>query len=208
MQTLRCILLLIFSKISRIMTITELIRRRRSIFPKSYKPAGGDIPDDILTDILENANHAPNHRMTEPWRFKILRGGAKQRLADFLLNDFITNAPLEEQTEMKIKKIQENPVRSACIIVICMKKHPDVVPEWEEIAAVSMAVQNMWLTCTAHNIGAYWSSPSAITNRGQAFLNLADDERCLGLFYMGYHNMPDIPTQRQPIADKIEFWNE
>jgi nitroreductase len=190
------------------MTVTDLIRRRRSIFPKSYTPTGGDIPADILTEILENANHAPNHRSTEPWRFKILRGGAKQRLADFLLNDFITNAPLEEQTDMKIRKIQENPLRSACIIVITMKKHPELVPEWEEIAAVAMAVQNMWLTCTAHNIGSYWSTPSAITTRGQAFLQLADDERCLGLFYMGYHNMPDLPVQRRPIGEKIEFWND
>jgi nitroreductase len=188
------------------MTATELIRRRRSIFPKSYVPNGDAIPQTILDEILENANHAPTHRLTEPWRFKILRGDAKQRLADFLLEDFLNNAPLEEQTDMKIKKISENPLRASCIIVICLKRHAESVPEWEEIAAVAMAVQNMWLTCTAHNIGSYWSSPSAITERGQAFLNLAADERCLGLFYMGYHNMPDLPAQRSPIGGKIEYW--
>ena len=37
-----------------------------------------------------------------------------------------------------------------------------MVPEWEEIAAVSMAVQNMYLTCTANNIGCYWSSPKIV----------------------------------------------
>ena len=89
-----------------------------------------------------------------------------------------------------------------------MKRHPELLPEWEEIAAVSMAVQNMWLTCTAYDIGSYWSSPSAVTERGSDFLQLAEDERCLGLFYMGYHNIPDLQPQRTAISEKVVWVNE
>jgi nitroreductase len=39
-----------------------------------------------------------------------------------------------------------------------------LVPDWEEIAATSMAVQNMYLTCTANRIGCYWSSPKIVNN--------------------------------------------
>jgi nitroreductase len=184
--------------------LNDLIKKRRSIFPKTYI-AGKEIPQDIIEQVLENANCAPTHRLTEPWRFRILRGPALQRLADYLVADYRKLTPLAEQTDMKIKKMSENPLRSGCVIVISMKRHAELLPEWEEIAAVSMAVQNMWLTCTAYDIGAYWSSPSSITERGEGFLELADDERALGLFYMGYHNMPDLPPQRTPISGKVEW---
>ncbi len=189
-----------------IQELNDLIKKRRAIFPKTYI-AGKEIPKDIIEQVLENANYAPTHKFTEPWRFRVLRGGALQKLADFLLTDYQTLTPLGEQTDMKRKKIAENPLRSGCVIVILMKCHEDILPEWEEIAAVSMAVQNMWLTCTAYDIGSYWSSPSAITERGSDFLDLQDDERCLGLFYMGYHNMPDLPPQRRSIEEKVEWVN-
>jgi nitroreductase len=189
------------------MTITDIIQSRRSIFPKSYNP-NRDIPVDILHQILENANAAPSHRLTEPFRFVILRGPSRQQLADFLLDDYLQNTPMEEQTEMKMRKIQENPLRSSAVIVLKMKRHADLVPEWEEVSAVAMAVQNMWLTCTELGIGAYWSSPSSIVNRGNDFLKLAADEQCLGLFYMGYPltNLPFPAPKRTPISDKTTWW--
>ncbi|MBL7813653.1 MAG: nitroreductase [Saprospiraceae bacterium] len=187
--------------------LNELIKKRRAIFPKTYIK-DKEIAQDIIEQVLENANYAPTHRLTEPWRFRVLREGALQRLADFLVADYKKNTPPAEQTDFKIKKMSENPLRSGCVIVLIMKRHADLLPEWEEIAAVSMAVQNMWLTCTAYDIGSYWSSPSAITERSTDFLQLADDERCLGLFYMGYHNTPDIPAQRTPVGEKTVWLND
>jgi nitroreductase len=65
-----------------------------------------------------------------------------------------------------------------------------------------MAVQNMWLTCTALGIGSYWSTPAA-TSRMQKFLHLPEDEKCLGLFYMGYSDVPLPEGKRQSIEDKV-----
>jgi nitroreductase len=90
------------------------------------------------------------------------------------------------------------------VIAICMKRHQDTVPEWEEIAAVAMAVQNMWLTCTALGIGSYWSTPNAIEHLDEP-LNLAHDERCLGLFYMGYSDVVLPEGKRNPIGEKVEW---
>ena len=187
--------------------LNELIKKRRSIFPKTYI-TGKEIPQEIIEQVLENANHAPTHKMTEPWRFRVLRRASLSKLADYLVADYRVQTPVAEQSDMKIKKMTENPLRSGCVIVIILKRHADLLPEWEEIAAVAMSVQNMWLTCTAYDIGSYWSSPSALTERGRDFLQLADDERCLGLFYMGYHNMPDLPPQRTPISEKVEWVND
>jgi nitroreductase len=188
------------------MTLNDIIHSRRSIFPKTYDTQR-EIPTDLILQILENANAAPSHKLTEPFRFEILRGPSRQALADFLLNDYLQNTPVEEQSEMKIKKFQENPLLSNVVIALKMKRHPDLVPEWEEIAAVAMAVQNMWLTCTELGIGAYWGSAPAMVKRGGNFLTLADNEQCLGLFYMGYPKttLPFPAPRRTPIADKITW---
>lgn len=52
--------------------INHIIRTRRSIFPPSYIQK--EIPQEILENILENANYAPTHKRTEPWRFIVFRG--------------------------------------------------------------------------------------------------------------------------------------
>ncbi|MEM9823103.1 MAG: nitroreductase family protein, partial [Bacteroidota bacterium] len=101
------------------------------------------------------------------------------------------------------EKTRKKPRKSACVIAICMQRDPEErVPEWEELAAVACAVQNMWLTCTAYGIGAYWSSPKTIKHTN-AFLQLAEGESCLGFFYMGYHDLPEIPGKRSGVASKV-----
>jgi nitroreductase len=182
--------------------ISELIKKRRSIFPPMYNEV--EISKETIQQVLENANFAPTHKLTEPWRFKILRGSARGRLAAFLVEHYKLITPLEQQTEKKLRKTAENPLLSSCVIAICMKQHQDTVPEWEEVAAVAMAVQNMWLTCTALGIGSYWSTPNAIEHLDEP-LGLAHDERCLGLFYMGYSDVVLPEGKRNPIGDKVEW---
>ncbi len=182
--------------------LSALIRKRRAIFPAQYTDR--PIPREIIEEILENANWAPTHRRTEPWRFKVFQGKALQRLADYLADYYRRTTPPEAFSEIKLKKTRK-PLQSACVIAICMRRDPEArVPEWEEIAATACAVQNMWLTCTAYGIGCYWSTPEAAL-QGREIFNLQEGERCLGLFYMGYHQAPDLPGKRQPLSEKVEW---
>ena len=81
----------------------------------------------------------------------------------------------------------------------------NLIPEWEEIAAVSMSVQNMWLSCTVNEIGCYWSSP-AIINSLNNFLQLKSNQRCLGLFYMGkYDELPQNNLKKKSIKEKVTW---
>lgn len=183
--------------------INELIRKRRSIFPKMYN--GKAIPKEVIEQILENANWAPTHKMTEPWRFKIFRGKALERLAEYLAKYYKENTPAEKFQEAKYQKNLRKPVISDCIIALCMKRdEKERVPEWEEVAALSCAVQNMWLTCTAYGVGCYWSSPKAALE-GREIFNLEEGEKCYGLLYMGYHDIDEMPVKRRPIEDKVEW---
>ena len=90
---------------------------------------------------------------------------------------------------------------------ICMQRDPlESVPEWEEIASVSMAVQNMWLMASELSIGSYWSSPKLIDFIHE-FIPLQAGERCLGIFYMGSHDGVINSREPSPIADKV-LWFE
>ena len=183
------------------MSVTELIRRRRSIFPPVYN--GAAIKRTDIEEILENANWAPNHKHTAPWRFKVFHTEpARRRLSDFLAAYYKDNTAAEKFLQKKYEKTQKKPLQSACVIAICMQRDPEErVPEWEEIAAVACAVQNMWLTASEKGIGAYWSSPGAIRQAGE-LLDLQPGERCLGFFFMGYYDSPHPESKRESISDK------
>ncbi len=183
--------------------ILELIRKRRSIFPVQYnaKP----ISKEALEKILEAANWAPNHKKTEPWRFKVLQGNSKEALGTFLANKY--QEVEAKPKKLKIKKLLDNPSKAAAVIAICMQRDPnESLPEWEEVAATAMAVQNMWLCCTEMGIGSYWSSPGLIKYM-DVFFDLNEGEKCLGFFYMGYYDEAPETGVRQPIEDKV-VWLE
>ncbi len=185
--------------------ISDIIRRRRSVFPKSYIP-GKPVERAIIEQLLENANQAPTHKLTEPWRFQVFHSEESRRRLSAYLSDFYQkNTPPELFSEEKFKKSSENPLRSGAAIAIILQRDPlESIPEFEEIASVAMAVQNMWLTCTALGLGCYWSTPRAAL-QADAFLGLAPGQRCLGFFYMGWHEMPELPGKRRPVAEKTTW---
>ncbi|MGI9552307.1 MAG: nitroreductase family protein [Aurantibacter sp.] len=179
--------------------ILDLIKKRRAVFPVQYieKP----IAKSDIEKILEAANWAPTHKKTEPWRFKVLRGKSLEKLGLFLSTKYMETEP--KPKEFKVKKLMENPKRAGAIIAICMQRDPmESLPEWEEIAATAMAVQNMWLCCTEMGIGCYWSSPGLIKYMDE-FFELGKGEKCLGFFYMGYYDGEIQEVTRGPIEDKV-----
>ena len=184
--------------------IFDLIKKRRSVFPVQYNDR--PIERAAIEKVLEAANWAPNHKHTEPWRFKVIQGEAKNRLGAFLAKKYEESDPRPKA--MTIKKLQENPQRAGAIIVICLQRDPkESLPEWEEVAAVAMAVQNMWLVCTEMGLGSYWSSPGLIKFMDE-FVAMEEGEKCLGFFYMGHFDGELQEGKRTPIAEKTRWMNE
>lgn len=184
-------------------SISNLIKHRRSVFPKFYKPEQ-PIDRAVIDQLLENANWAPTHRLTQPWRFQVFHSeNSRAALGDYLAEFYRKHATPESFSEEKFEKTRNNPLRSGAVIAIVLHRDPEArIPEFEEIASVAMAVQNMWLTCTELGLGCYWSTPKGALE-AQDFLQLKSNERCLGLFYLGWHEMPEIPGKREPVADKV-----
>lgn len=182
--------------------LNKIIRSRRSIFPKSY--TGEEIPREAIELIVANANYAPTHKLTQPWRFRIFRKKGLELLAGEMERLYKVHTAPGKFKQSKLDSTRNKILSASCVIVISMKTHPDKLPEWEELASVSCAVQNMWLTAAALHVGAYWSTPGTIAHLAE-FLKLKPEEKCVGLFYMGFHKEPPREAKRKPIAKKTTW---
>jgi nitroreductase len=185
--------------------IIETIKGRKSHFPATYTQE--NIPLKDVHTILESARWAPTHKKTEPWRYKVIQSEGLKDLGDFMQQQFKDSTGNEPN--IKVRKLAEKMTQASAVILIFMHRDErESVPEWEEIAAVSMSVQNMWLTASNLGYGAYWSSPKAFADMSQ-FNRITVDaaDRFLGFFYLGTISKDDLTDdrQRKEIADFTEF---
>jgi len=182
--------------------LIDVIKKRRSVMPAQFDKR--EISNEKLQLIFEAANWAPNHKLTEPWRFKVIRGNSKDKFGAFLSKKYVeTNSKV---SLFKKKSIEEKVKKSSAIVLICMKRNDKkLLPEWEELAAVSMSVQNMWLQATHLEIGGYWSSTNLINYVGE-FINLEHGEKCLGIFYLGHYTMKIEQRSPSPVEGKLRWF--
>ena len=177
----------------------EIIKTRRSV--GKFKP---DMPpEELVEKILEAGTWAPNHHLTEPWKFFVLRGTSRNKLGDVMadgLKESLTD-PESEESKISIETERKKPLRSPLIIAVMASpsNNPKVV-EIEEIAAVAASIQNMLLT--AHSIGLATicrTGPAAYRKRVEEFFGLGGKEKIMGFIYLGY---PDIQV---PEGDRTSF---
>lgn len=185
------------------MNVDQIIKKRRSVYPKFFTDE--TIDADTIWKILELANWAPTHRMTEPWRFIVMQDEKLEELGSFLAEAYKESCTEAQFNERKYKQKKEKVTKSAAVIAIVMKRDPEEsLPEWEELAATACAVENLWIAACNYELGGYWSSPGSIVGR-PSVLPLEEGEKCYGLFYLGKHNMPEIPRQRGDIKEKVRW---
>jgi nitroreductase len=180
----------------------SLIKSRRSVFPKQFVK-GKHIPDEIILQLLENANWAPTHKLTEPWRFTVITGDGLQKFAEFQSSLYKKNAG-EKFKEAQYEKLLTTPLLCSHIISIGMKRSTEVsIPEFEEIAAVACAVQNIYLSTTVYGIGGYWTTGGITFEEGaKEFFGLGKEDKLLGFFYLGYIETPSVAGKRGAIEEK------
>jgi nitroreductase len=190
------------------MNIDEIIAHRRSYYPAQY--TGEKISRSTVERLLKNANWAPNHLHTEPWRFKVFEGESLKALMAFMAGLYKKGSTPENFSQAKFDKFAINAEKVSHVVAICMQRSDKPgLPESEEIAAVACAVQNIWLTLTmVPHTGGYWSTGNLVYKAEMAeFLRLEIDERCLGLFYIGMVNPESQAPMgiRKPWEEKVEW---
>lgn len=177
--------------------LLEAIAHRRAIYPDRFNQEV--ITKNEVQQLLEAARYAPTHKLTEPWRFHVLMGDSKMSIAEEV-KDYI-----ESHTEKPEKgsRMKEKMDQSQAVIVISFQKDPrERLPEWEEIAATAMAVQNIWIYSAAMDMGGYWSTGAPAVNAFKKLLTLQPGENILGMFFLGRH---DHEPRKRPAKSVDEF---
>jgi nitroreductase len=189
--------------------INTIIQSRRSIFPRDY--TGEKVDDAIIQQMLENANWAPTHKFTEPWRFIVYSGEGRKKLGT------IQAALYENKTkadgtfdEVKYTNMLTKPLESSHIILVYMKRdEKKSLPEMEELGSTFIAIQNMHLTASALGVGAYLSTggPTFYKDANEAF-GLAAEDKILGFFHVGVPKHTNQVSRRNPITEKVQWVSE
>lgn len=185
----------------------QVVRSRRSFYPKDFLT--GRVDDAVVQRMLENADRAPTHKRTEPWRFMVFTGTGLKKLADFQGECYrqVTTADGTFR-EDRYQNMLTKPLEVSHIISVGMKREPaKSLPEWEELGAVFCAVENMYLTATAYGIGCYLST-GGITNFESAkpFFGLGPDDRLCGFLNVGLIAPPDdTVSKRRPLEEKVQW---
>ncbi len=185
--------------------INELIRSRRTIYPEQYTDR--KVHREQIEVILNNAQWAPTHGNTQPWRFKVFMEDGREKLSDFLGKTYLALTPTEQQNDAKLAKLMTRPMKSSVVIAVCMERQAEEkIMELEEIEAVACAIQNMHLTCTAYGLGGFWATPKLIYSQEMnEFLGIGPKDKCLGLFYIGYPSIEWPKAHRKPIEYTTEW---
>lgn len=178
------------------MDIQEAIRARRSIFHFRAEP----VPLELVERLLGFGIWAPNHHLTEPWRFTILGEAVRQALAERYGALQVTKAPADAGSEIRerlraagVAKFLSKPT----IIVVSCLQQGDEQRRREDYAATCCAVQNIQLAAWAEGVGMQWST-NALIHDPETYTLLGIDpeqEEILSFLYAGYP--AEIPAPRQ-----------
>ena len=177
------------------MEIKDLVKNRRTIH--QFKPE--PVPDEVtLRAAIEQAIWAPNHYLTQPWRFYLLGAESKERIC--LLNSQLVNEKQGERAaQVKLRRWREVP---GWLLLTCLKSDDEVTMR-ENYASCCCVAQNLMLILWDSGIGVKWTTGAVTRTRDFHDIVGADPalEEVVGLFWYGYP--AEIPAAERKPLDQV-----
>ena len=187
------------------MTLAEAILSRRTIF--QFKPA--PVPKAVLEKALSFGVWAPNHLLTEPWRFVVIGEQTKRKLAERYRQIQMDRTPAHVDAENRAKigeaGFQKFMSKPAVLAVACLQEG-DEQRRREDYAAACCAMQNVQLAAWDMGIGMQWSTHPVTMEKATHELLGLDPARevIIGFYYAGYPDEVPKP-KRKPFSEVIHW---
>jgi len=181
-------------------SLTATIRGRRTV--KAF--TGAPIASDVLSQCLDLARWAPNHRLHQPWRFAVLDQAAIARLALFLRSrDDIAAVPDAIKGPAKLAKLLDHLPSLGAIIQVTWVRDADPTIDLEDHAAAAAAVEHILLGVHAAGLGGFWSSSAALAHPETLRWCGCDVQReaFLGSLWLGHPQHIPEPSPRRPLSE-------
>jgi len=165
--------------------LEQAIRTRRT--HKAYSPE--PVVRKLLDELFELARWAPNHNLTNPWRFRVLGPKALARL----------KRAAGPEAAAKLD-------RAPTLVCATVVQGGDPVQDEEDVCAGAVATYIVLLGAHARGLAGYWRTPDVLrTPEGRAALGVGDHERVLGLIHLGHARQEREAPERLPASDFVSY---
>ncbi|MGZ4392525.1 MAG: nitroreductase family protein [Gaiellaceae bacterium] len=163
------------------MDVESAIRARRT-----HKQYGAEPVDEaVVRDLVELARWAPNHKLTNPWRFRLLGPETRARIDEFV-------------PEQEVAKLRRAPT----LVLVTALPSEDPVLAAEDVQATAAAVYALLLGATAQGLASYWRTPGCFREPAvRGVVGLADDEVVVALVHLGPAASDPPPKERAPVGE-------
>ncbi len=167
------------------MEFDEIVRSRRT--HKAY--AAEPLERELLDELLELARWAPNHNLTQPWRFRVL--GARSLAALKVAAGPGAAGKLD---------------RAPTLVVASALRSEDPVQDEEDLCAAACATYVVLLAAHARGLAGYWRTPAVLRSAaGRAAVGVPDSERVIGLIHLGRPRQERVTPPRAPVASYARY---
>ena len=184
--------------------MSDFLLSRRSIVVRNMVEPGPSDAD--IEKILRAGMRVPDHGRLTPWRFKIIRGDAREKMGDILGEAFQKANPdcIEEQVEIE----KERFLRAPLVIAVISTTNPEhKIPEWEQILSSGAACQNMLTSALSMGYAAQWITEwYAYNGDVKAALGLDAADRIAGFLYLGTRTEDPTDRARPEYGDIVSEW--
>jgi nitroreductase len=168
--------------------LEEAIRTRRT--HKAYRPEPVDRA--TLEELFELARWAPNHHLTNPWRFRVIGPATRDRLKE-----------IEEEAKPGTSGKLD---RAPTLVVVTARQTGDPVQDKEDLLASGVAAYIVLLGAQARGLASYWRTLSILDEpEGKRALGIGDDEVAVGLLHLGWPRQPQRVPEREPVSEVALF---
>ena len=180
------------------MHLHDAIHARRSV--KRYTDA--PVARETIEHLLETVVHAPNHRMTQPWRFYVLGPEARRAYGETLGARKAKRVEDPEAARAVVAKVAAAEAGLPAMIAVSMVLDENPEIREEDYAATMMGIQNFLLAAAAHGLGTHVKTGAVMDDPGaRAAVGVPEGERIVSLIQLGTPAEVPAPKARRPATD-------
>ena len=159
--------------------LEKAIRTRRT--HKAYGPR--EVDPKLLEELIELARWAPNHHLSNPWRFRVL--GPR------------TRAELMELAESRKPGAAVKLRRAPTLVAVSVVQSGEADQDREDLLAAGVAAYVVLLAAHARGLAGYWRTVDLLDGpAARELLGLPGNESPIGLLYLG------DPVQEQRVPER------
>jgi nitroreductase len=165
--------------------VEQAIRSRRT-----HKQYGSEpVDEQTVRELLDLARYAPNHHLTQPWRFRVIGPETRRQLE-----------------ELTGKKEAKKLGRAPTLVLATAALSGDPLRDEEDLQATGAAVYAVLLGATARGLASYWRTPSSFRDRAvRRVLGLGAHEQVVALVHLGPRQSEPPTKERAPLDDVVSF---